>query len=382
VVFSSRKVAVMGVITALTALLAVPMASEAKPTAASKMQLGELLFFNGNIDGAINAFRYALTLNPKLWEAHLNLVNMYIQKSDFPNAIEECKEVLKVKPTHKDVHLIMGNLLRAQGDLDGAVASLNKALECGANVPMGENALGLTHLQRAGDEKKSEAEKKEAMAMAQEHIGNALKKQPKFPDAHLTMGVVQFKKGAKEEALKEMDIAIKQKGKYPEARNAKGDMLASDNKWKEALVEYQKAVEEEPKYAQAWASIGNAQLQLGDVAAAKEAYAKAKAINPSDKNVIYGLALMLEKSGRIDDALAEFQSGLMLENDPQMAANIKLHMDQLRGHGSFNIGGIGLYGGNALIKDAATQNPFGASFADMIKIKSPGGKEKDKEKSK
>jgi tetratricopeptide (TPR) repeat protein len=373
----------------ITLAIAVPLAVGAasfcgspalagKPTAQSKMQLGELLFFNGNIDGAINAFRYAIALDPKRWDAHLNLVNMYIQKNDFPAAIEECREVLKVKPDHKDVHLILGNLLRAQNDLDGAIAELMKALESGANPAVVHNAVGLVHLQKGDHDK------------ADEHLQKAIAAQPKnFPDAHLTRAVVLFKKGKKEEAIAELDIAIKQKGKYPEAHNAKGDMLQADKKFDEAIIEYQKAIEEEPKYAQAWANIANIYFSQEKIDEARKAYQKAKDINPQDKNLCYGLGLMLEKLGKVSEAIPEFEAGLANDNDPQMKAQIQAHVDQLKGvampglpgmgggaglfgAGAYSVGGGALGGGG--MRDAAG-NPFGVDFTKMVKVKSASKKE-------
>ncbi|MBI4533450.1 MAG: tetratricopeptide repeat protein [Candidatus Melainabacteria bacterium] len=352
-----KAVGFVQVVVLVSVLLASSVEVVGKPSASSKVQLGELLFFNGNIDGAINAFRHALILDPNLWQAHLNLVNMYIQKNDFPKAIEECREVLKAKPGHKDVHLILGNLLRAQNDLDGAEQELKKAIASGASPALAHNALGLTMLQKGN------------LNGAHEHISQALLKQKNFADAHLVMGIVLFKKGDKDKALQEIELAIKKKEKYPEAHNAKGDILSSDGKWQEALAEYKKAVTEEPKYAQAFASMGNAYLQLSDTDSAKEAYARARELNPTDKNILYGLALMLEKSKRIDEALAEFQNALMLETDPMMAAQIRVHMNQLRQQKNlqFTIGGQ--QGAGGMMPGFEMQNPFGHSYADLIKIK-------------
>ncbi|MBX9687614.1 MAG: tetratricopeptide repeat protein [Candidatus Obscuribacterales bacterium] len=89
-----------------------PLSAATKPTYASKMQMGQLLYFNGNVDQAIRAFKYAAQLKPDAFDPHLNLVNIYVQKQDFQAAVEECREGLKLKPNHRDLHLILGNLLR------------------------------------------------------------------------------------------------------------------------------------------------------------------------------------------------------------------------------------------------------------------------------
>ncbi len=392
--FARTSLTALPLLLALSLGLNVPVFA-GKPTYAKKMELGQLLYFNGNLDGAINAFLYAAALNPSAFEPHLNLVNLYVQKGTpegIEKAIEECHEVLKLKPGNKEVHLILGNLLRTQSSsekdtaasqakLEEALKEIHLAQEQGAPEAMCENTLGLLLLQK-GDRD-----------AALEHIEKAVKKQPNFPDAHLIRSVLLFRKAqdanllkdmnsvdAKkklDEVLKELDLAIKQKEKNPEARNTKGDILFAMGKHTEALEQYQKATEDEPRYAQAWAGIGNTQAQLKDFDKAREAYRKAKEINPSDKNIIYGLAVMLEKQGEIANAVQEFQEAIMMETDPVMKAQIQLHIQQLLNQGAFNLPGLGGLNqsptvGNGLFTSGALSQPF----SSLIKIKPPSDKEK------
>ncbi len=345
-------------------------AAQAKDSAAHKMDLGDLMFFNGNTEGAIRAYRRSIEIDPNFLDGHLRLLNMYVQKNDIQAAIDECNAILQIKPNHRDTLLALGNLLRLENDLDGASRAFQRAIDSGANPAMAHHALGLTLLQK-GD-----------FDGAHQHVEEAMKHQKKFPEAHLTMGVIKFKKGDKTGCMDHFDEAIRQRPVNPEAHNAKGDILAADGKWKEAVEEYKKAVKDEPKYAQAWASIGNAEFQLGDMEAARDAYNKARALSPKDKNIVYGLALALEKSGKISEALTEFGNGLSLEDDPNMRAQISMHMQQLGGGAGagFNIGGIGT--GQSLMQGAAGQNPFGVSFGDMIKLKPPPGVEDNSQKKK
>jgi lipopolysaccharide biosynthesis regulator YciM len=120
--------------------------SKSKPTYASKMQLAQLLYFNGNVDGAINAFLYAASLNPNAFEPHLSLVNLYVQRGEVDKAIEHCYEGIRIKPKNKDLHLVLGNLLRTQGKLTEALEEIQKAKEAGAPEALCENTMGMIHL--------------------------------------------------------------------------------------------------------------------------------------------------------------------------------------------------------------------------------------------
>ncbi len=383
-----------------------------KETYAHKMEIGQLLYFNGDIERAIKNFVRASELNPKAFEPHLNLVNLYVQKGGdegLTKAAQECAEVLKLKPSNREIHLILGNLIRTQAssetDKDKMNAKLEEALkevqlaqDMGAPEALCENTIGLTLLQK-GD-----------MEGALLHIDKALKKQPNFPDAHLVKAVLLFKainkdaKGADSapgsldspenkkklnEVFAELDLAIKQKEKNPEAHNTKADILFAAGKHDEALEHYHKAAEHEPRYAQAWAGIGNAQAHMAGKATdadkkrehidhAKEAYDKAKRIKPTDKNIVYGLAVMLEKQGAVADAIQEFQNGLLLETDPMMKAQIQMHMQQLRrsGLGGSHTLGVPGAGGTSSIGDNMFINgALSVPFSSLIKIKQPKEKQ-------
>lgn len=398
-----------------------PAGAAGKDTYAHKMEIGQLLYFNGDVDRAIKAFVRAAELNPKAFEPHLNLVNLYVQKGGevgLQKAANECNEVLKLKPANKEVHLILGNLIRTQAGnekdkdkmnakLDEAMKEVLKAQEMGAPEALCENTIGLTLLQKGDTEG------------ALVHIDKAVKKQPNFPDAHLVRAVLLFKGVSKVEqkgqdttvfvdklnspemktklveVLAELDLSIKQKEKNPEAHNTKADILFASGDQEKALEHYKKATEAEPRYAQAWAGIGNCEAHLATkqtdadkrdehIKSAKEAYDKAKKLKSDDKNIVYGLAVMLEKQGQIADAISEFQNGLLLETDPMMKAQIALHVQQLQksGLGGMNthlnsgLDGSGITGTAGSVGASVGQNVFTSGalstpFSSLIKIKAP-----------
>lgn len=395
-----RALSVLLAAAALTAWQ--PGFAATKETYAHKMEMGNLLYFNGDVDRAIRAFQRAAELNPKAFEPHLNLVNLHVQRGGEEGvklAIDECHEVLKRKPSNKEVHLILGNLLRTQAStmtdtakakeiLTEAQKEVEAAMEMGAPEALCEQTIGMILLQK-GD-----------FDQSLQHIDKALKKQPTSPDAHLIRAILLFKpigvekindpamKPKLEEVLAELDLAVKQKGKNAEARNTKADILFAAGKHEESAEEYEKATQDDPRFAQAWAGLGNCHATLMGKATdeakkkhhvdkAKDAYEKAKKLRPNDKNMIYGLAVMMEKQGAVFEAIQEFQNGLMIESDPVMKAQIMQHIQQLRGQVGFggtalNFGGATGGGtiGNNLFMNGALSTPF----SNLIKIKEPKDK--------
>jgi len=344
------------------ALCVSPVLAEHKATYSEKMQMGQMLYFNGDVDRAIRAFEQAAELNQKAAEPHTMLLQLYTQKGGaeyMDKAIKECHEVLERKP-NKDIHLVLGNLLRnAAGSepdaakqkekLDEASKEILEAEKEGAKRSLCEYTIGMIDLQQGNTDQ------------ASAHVEEAIKDQPDFADAHLVHGVLMFKEATKAGAdgkpkdfsdpavqqslnkvIDELDVAIKQKPKNAEAHNTKAEILLALGKNSEAEDEYNKTITDEPRYSQAWVGIGSIEAQLAaketeadkqqvHIKKAREAFEKAKALNPNDKNISYGLALLLEKMGLFNEAATEFENCMMLETDTLTKANIQMHIQQLRG---------------------------------------------------
>jgi tetratricopeptide (TPR) repeat protein len=115
-------------------------------------------------------------------------------------------------------------------------------------------------------------------------------------------------------------------------------LLTSDSKWKEAKEEYLLAIKQNKRYAQALASLGNVCLKLEDSDGAKKYFEEAVEINPSDKNAVCGLALMLEKIGENLRAQELFERVCMMETDPNTIAGLKMRISQLRDKNKYIIG--------------------------------------------
>lgn len=403
-----------------------PAQAASKDTYRHKMEVGQLLYFNGDIDRAITAFKRAAELNPDAHEPHLNLLNLHVQKGGeehIEQATKHCQEVLKRKPGNKEAHLILGNLLRTQAGfekdkdatnkkLEEAQAEVETALKMGAPKALCENTLGMILLQKGDSDG------------ALKHIETALNIQNTFPDAHLIRGVLLFKAATKDltppinfkdtklkakmaEVVSELDLSIKQKEKNAEAKNTRADIAFAMGEQEDALEWYDEATKDEPRYAQAWAGIANTEVQMANketdtdkkserMSHAREAAEKAARIKPDDKNILYLLPVILEKQGDVPGAIAEFQKALMLEKDVVMRATINMHIQQLQKRGLIGVPttlSVGEVSGTILppgsvdnIKTDTSSGSIGNNlftngalstpFANLIKIKQPPKEQK------
>jgi tetratricopeptide (TPR) repeat protein len=332
-----------------------------------KMEMGYLLYFNGDVDRATKAFMSACKLNTSKFEPHLHLISCYLHKQTPKNlslAADECREVLKRKPGQADVHLILSNILRTQAAHETiaiertkkfaeAIKQAEDAQRLGADEAKCQNQIAVILLQMGLSEQ------------ALKHVDRAISKRNKFPDAHWIRALLLYKqliavpagqdpssmlstlnspekKHQIDEIMQELDTAIAQNnGVNAEAFNTKGDILFALQQFTVALPAYQTAVEQDPKYANAWSGLSNCYLQLAGcetetgkknnyLANARTASTRLKELKPSDSLAIFQNAMMLARVGLIKEAIQELHNALQLESDPSVRHQIESELQELK----------------------------------------------------
>jgi tetratricopeptide (TPR) repeat protein len=104
----------------------------------------------GDLDGAEQAYRAALSRDKKRGDAHLHLANLQTLKGAYRQATEEYQKALEVNPGNADVFCDMGYSLYLQHKWDEASRNLKQALAINPDHQRAHNNLGLVyaHLER------------------------------------------------------------------------------------------------------------------------------------------------------------------------------------------------------------------------------------------
>ena len=92
---------------------------------------------------------------------------------------------------------------------------------------------------------------------------------------------------------------------------------AKEERHAEALVHLETALRLQPNFAGAWAELGNIRKELGDLAAAEQAYRQALEFSPSLEGVYYNLGNVYQAAGRHAEAVAQYRE--TLSRDPEFA---------------------------------------------------------------
>jgi Flp pilus assembly protein TadD len=146
----------------------------------------------GEHDPAIAALRDLVAKYPgraELWEVHLNLGRVLMQKKDWAAAETEIKRSLELRPTDNNgANLALADVYTRSGQKDKADALLTQAAASGGGDATVHLNLGISHL-NAGRSAEAEASFRKAIEMnpseaeAHFHLGTILVGQGKTPEA-------------------------------------------------------------------------------------------------------------------------------------------------------------------------------------------------------
>jgi protein O-mannosyl-transferase len=148
---------------------------------------------------------------------------------------------------------------------------------------------------------------------AMDHLTEALKSNPDYPEAHNNMGLALQLVGRFEEAEAAHAAALRLQPTFAEAHNNLGTALQKMGRYQEACVAYREAIRLRPDNPPGYANLGNTLLEMGRFEKAISSYRDALRLDPALVNVHFNLATALERLGRREEALAEYGETLRIE---------------------------------------------------------------------
>jgi tetratricopeptide (TPR) repeat protein len=267
--------------------------------------VGGVLRNQHNTEEAIDEFRKAIDLDPRLAIFHSNLGAALSDQHRTDEAIAECRKAIELDPREAQAHNNLGNALSDLHKTDEAIAEYKKAIELDPRYALPHNNLGLA-LSEQGKIDEAIAEYKKAIeldpreALAHNNLGNALS------DRHKT-----------EEAIAEYKKAIELDPRDAIPHTGLGVALREQGKIDEAIAEYKKAIELDPRLALPHNNLGSALRDQGNTEEAIAEYRKAIELDPRLALPHIGLGEALRDQHKTDEAIAEFRKAIEL--DPRLA---------------------------------------------------------------
>jgi protein O-GlcNAc transferase len=190
-------------------------------------------------------------------------------------AIESYRHALSLDPRLPNAHNNLGLLLEEEGRLEEAAECYATAVACNANF--------LPALFNSGNV----ASKLDRWSDAVGWFDRALRLDNNNPQAHFGRGSALREIGRPREAVAAIARAIALKPDYAEAHNLYGEILLKRGKIAEAIHSFENALQAKPEFPPSWFHLGNAQLTRGDVLKARDCYRKAAQLGSSSGNAHY-----------------------------------------------------------------------------------------------
>jgi tetratricopeptide (TPR) repeat protein len=222
---------------------------------------------------------------------------------DLEGAIAFCQKALDIDPNY--VHALngLGVTLNGLGRYDDAIAFCQKALDIDPNYVHALNGLGATldRLGRYDDAIRS--------------FQKALDIDPNCVPALNGLGATLYRLGRYDDAIRSFQKALDIDPNCVPALNGLGNALYRLGRYEDAIAFYQKALDIDPNCVPAFNGLGNALSDLGCYDDAIRSFQKALEIDPNFHLALNGLGATLSDLGRYEAAIPSFQKALEITHD-------------------------------------------------------------------
>jgi tetratricopeptide (TPR) repeat protein len=220
----------------------------------------------------VRFYTAALAVRPRSAVTYNNLGNALKAQRHLKGAVAAYQKAIQFNPKYVKAYKNLGNALAAQKDLKGAVTAYQNAIHLNPNDAEAYNNLGAAL--------KAQQDLKGAVAAFRQ----AIHVNPEYAIAYYNLGIGLYYQQDLKGAVAAYQKAIHLNPNDAEAYNNLGIALAAQKDLKGAVAAYQKAIRLNPKFAAAYNNLGIALADRGQFGDAAAAFRKAHELFAQQKN--------------------------------------------------------------------------------------------------
>lgn len=278
----------------------------------------------GDVDGAIAAFRKAAALAPGAAEVRAELAGLFARQNRSGDALVEAQAALALDPENREAHRILGFVFAAHVDHepggDQVPAAVENARKAAAHFekaragqpgdPPSELTLGRLYV-ITGDFDR-------AIAI----LGNFLLEQPGYPEAILLLSDAHAGKGDTRAAIRALEQVTAGEPRMPRAAIRLAELYEMDARWTDAAALYAQLIGDTPRMAPVLRPrLATALLNAGRTDEARGMLRELTAAGPSDAGLLYLASQAELRAGMLGDAERAARRIIALDPaDPRGAA--------------------------------------------------------------
>jgi tetratricopeptide (TPR) repeat protein len=259
-------------------------------------------------------FQEAVKLRPDYLAPKLALARLDLARGEYAKAMQGSAEILGLDPNHLGAKLIRSSALLGSGELRQARDELEALVKARPDSSDAQFQLAMLNF--------SEKRYKDA-----ENIFRRLHEDsPGDPRGFMGMVESHMIQGRQAQALDMLQNVIQKSPDRPDYRLALANVAVRAEKFDLAIGEYQSLLAKNPKSADVYLRLGETYRRMGDSSNAIKYFGKARELAPNDPAANVQLALMLEGTGKRDDAKPLYEHVLKLDPDNAVVLNNLAYM--------------------------------------------------------
>lgn len=293
------------------------MAANDLQSLVTKMPHNHLLRFNlaramiakGDVEGARLQLEEAIKIRTDLISARELLARIYLARQDYGKALKEADEIIGFDKNNLQGHLIRSSALLGMGDKDKArdeLVFITKTYPQNAEARYQVGFLAW----KEKDYKKSE-----------QVFTELYKANPK--DLRGLVGVIETL--ASENRLSDAVKAVQAaQEKEPERRDLKvalANLEVRSEHYDEAIKIWQSLIEKEPKSPDLLYRLAETERRKGDLNLAIDSFRRCSQVAPNDTSCLLQLGLLMDGTGKRDQAKPIYEQMLKIQPDHPIALN-------------------------------------------------------------
>jgi tetratricopeptide (TPR) repeat protein len=151
--------------------------------------------------------------------------------------------------------------------------------------------------------------------LAEPELKDAIRMDPRLPDAHYVLAQIAIFRSRFDEALALLRAELALNPAHAMALYRLGDVYARQQQWSAAIAALQQSLWINPYYSGPYILLGKAYSKTGQPGAAEDMLRRAIEYDPNNKSAHYLLAQVLQQAGKAEEAKREFAIAERLQGD-------------------------------------------------------------------
>ncbi len=274
-----------------------------------RYSLARALIAQGDAEQARMQLEAAIKIRPDFIVAREMLAKVYLTKGDPARALKEADEIIAMSNGDVQAHLVRSSALIGIGERDKARDELVILNKIAPDNPDARYQIGYMAWQ-AKDYKQAE-----------QVFSDLYKNNPK--DIRGLVGVVETQVG-QNKMPEAIQILQKASEKEPDRRDMKlalANLYVRDLHYDDALKIYAALLQADPKSADLLSRMAETERRKGDINSAIETFRRASQAAPTDTQPLLQLGLLMDGTGRREQAKPIYEQILRIQPDHPIALN-------------------------------------------------------------